>query len=111
MLTYEIKESQLDRIKPLDEDMVSEEIEGIISEFELLISKKTTLNTKKGSVHWHVKKPNEKGVLEITYWPKKARLWIDIHNNRQKDWNLAIIKPIADRFTKEFGGRVERVSE
>lgn len=95
----------------MDQDVISEEIEAIVTDFDLVISEKTTLSTKKGSVHWHIKKQDETGVLEITYWPKKARLWIDIHNNRRKTWNLGVIEPMADRFSQEFGGRVENISK
>ncbi|MFG6115894.1 hypothetical protein ACGTN9_11935 [Halobacillus sp. MO56] len=111
LITYEIIDSKLHKVKLLDQDVVSEEIEAIVSDFDLIISEKTTLSTKKGSVHWHIKKQDETGVLEITYWPKKSRLWIDIHNNRRKEWNLGVIEPMANRFSQEFGGRVENISK
>ncbi|MBM7554787.1 hypothetical protein [Thalassobacillus pellis] len=109
MLTYEIMRSDLLRIKPMDEDLVTEEIEKVISEYNLTISQKTTLSTKKGSVHWHLKKSLEKGVLEVTYWPKEARLWINIASNRRASWNLEMIEPLAKSFTKKIGGEVEQV--
>ncbi|TCP18627.1 hypothetical protein EV207_1706 [Scopulibacillus darangshiensis] len=107
MLTYGIVDSKLDKVKPLDEELVCEKIEDTVRGFGLTMAQKTTLSTKKGCSHWHFKKGKEKGVLEVTYWPKRHALWLDIHDNRRVDWNVAVIGDLAAAFAGYFGGRVE----
>ncbi|WP_181350418.1 hypothetical protein [Thalassobacillus sp. CUG 92003] len=106
MLTYEIEQSNLHQVKPLDHELICEEIEQLTTEAGLTMSQRTTLSSKKGSYHWHFKKGKEKGVLEITYWPKHHRLWLDIHDNRRAPWNIEAIKELAVVFTHHFGGTV-----
>lgn len=108
MLTYNVVSDKLNEVKPLDEEMVCSEIERITADFGLVVTERTTLSTKKGSYHWHLKKEKEKGVLEVTYWPKKGRFWIDIHDNRRAEWNMAVIEPLAETYAKYFGGKVEK---
>lgn len=106
MLTYQVVSPKLHEIKPLDEEQVCEEIDRIAVDFELDLTQRTTLSSKKGSYHWHFKKGKEKGVLEITYWPKKSELRLDLHDNRQAEWNLAVIQPLAEAYAVLFGGEV-----
>lgn len=108
MLTYEIIDSNLDKVKLLDEELVCKKIEEMAKGQGLTMTQRTTLSTKKGSYHWHFKKGKEKGVLEVTYWPKRNTLWFDIHENRKVDWNIAVIGPLAESFAEIFGGRVEK---
>ncbi|QHE51037.1 hypothetical protein [Pontibacillus sp. HMF3514] len=106
MLMYEITDSKLKNIKPLDEELVCEEIEQTFDQYGLTMTHRTTLSTKKGCYHWHFKKGKEKGVLEITYWPKKHQLLLEIHENRRAPWNEKAIESLANDFCKQFGGQV-----
>jgi hypothetical protein len=111
MIRYDVVDSNLHQVKPLDGNvLVIEGIEKIVEQYGLLIDMRTTLSSKKGSTHWHLRKGSEKGVLEITYWPKKHQLWVEIHDNRRNDWNAEIIRPFADTLANTFGGKVEAPS-
>ncbi|SDK29926.1 hypothetical protein [Sediminibacillus albus] len=109
MLTYEIIESKLQDIKRLDDELVCREIEEVIANYHLTITQKTTLRTKKGSYHWHTKKEKQAGVLEITYWPQKGRLWLEIADNRLADWNHSLIEDAANCLAERFAGKIERL--
>jgi hypothetical protein len=101
---YEIMNSRLSQVKLLDEDQIIKEIEAIINEFGLAITQKTTLSTMKGSLHYHLKLGKNAGVLELTYWSNKKRLWVEIHDNRRTEWNQAIIYPFSEALAKCFSG-------
>jgi|HigsolmetaGSP12D_1036236.scaffolds.fasta_scaffold00219_9 hypothetical protein len=68
-----------------------------IREFNLTVTQKTTLSTKKGSVHYHLKSGVLPGLLEATYWPQKRKLWVEIHRNRSAEWNRRAIASFAGR--------------
>ncbi|MEX2104576.1 MAG: hypothetical protein WD907_04505 [Bacilli bacterium] len=113
MLTYDIVNSKLNTLEPhsWENDMVVEEIvkeiEDCIQQFNLTISLKTTLSTMKGSIHWHLKQERQKGVLEVTYWPKKQQIWLEIHDNRRSEWNVDVIAPLAHAIAQAFDGNAE----
>ena len=90
MLVYEIANGNLS-----DEDEVIKQIERTVQVFGLTVANKTTLSTKKGSVHYHLKKGKQAGVLEVTYWPSMKKLWVEIHKNRKTDWNQGMIHPFS----------------
>jgi hypothetical protein len=104
IIIYEITNSILTNVKLFEEDFILNEIEGIIKEFNLTITQKTTLSTMKGTIHYHLKKGKLPGVLELTYWPQKKRLWIEIHDNRKSEWNENIISSFAERIADRLSG-------
>ncbi len=106
MITYEILENNLGSVKPMDEQFICDEIEELIERFALTITQRTTLSTKKGCYHWHTKKERQKGVLEITYWPKHGRLWLEIADNRKAEWNIELIAELAEELAERYGGQV-----
>lgn len=104
MIKYEILSSKLSEHKLLDEELVIWEIEEVISEFQLQITQKTTLSTMKGSIHYHLKQHKASGVLEVTYWPNKRRLFVEIHDNRLSEWNRNMIVPFSEALAQRFSG-------
>ena len=54
-------------------------IDQALGEARLTVTFKTTLRQFPGCIHWHVKRGNEKGTLEITVWPKQQRIWFSVH--------------------------------
>lgn len=68
----------------------NEEVEQLVStwvqERELNIQMKGSLKKFKNSVHWHFKKGKEKGILELTYWQMKEKMWFSVHINRNAEW-------------------------
>lgn len=107
MVTYEIISPEL--VNFTLESMM-EYLEELIRNCALTIHRKTTLASYKGSVHYHLVKPGEKGVLEITFWPKQPRLWLDIASNRQALWNHAMIEEISSVLAEKLDGDVRRTT-
>jgi hypothetical protein len=56
-----------------------------------------TLRTFPGSIHWHLRHPGAQGVLELTYWPDRGRLWFAVHANRRADWIAPAIERLRAR--------------
>lgn len=106
MIMYEILSSQLSEVKLLDAELVAQEIEEAIADFRLEITMKTTLSTMHGSIHYHLKQGKAAGVLEVTYWPRKNRLSVEIHDNRLAEWNRNIIIPFSEALAQRFSGVV-----
>jgi hypothetical protein len=73
--------------------MLIERIERCAAAEGLDIGQRMTLRTFPGSIHWHLRLPSVKGVLELTYWPEQRRLWFAVHSNRQSEW----IAPAIER--------------
>lgn len=107
MLMHEIINSKLSEVKLLDIDHVVQEIEEVIADFRLDVTLKTTLSTMKGSIHYHLKQGKKSGVLEVTYWPNKKRLFVEIHGNRLSEWNKNMIVPFSELLAKRFSGVVQ----
>ncbi|HEY0826473.1 MAG TPA: hypothetical protein VGE40_00110 [Bacilli bacterium] len=108
MIFYELINSRLAGLSLLEQDEVLVKIEEIIHDYNLDITQKTTLSTKKGSIHYHLKQGNYPGVLEVTYWPQKNRLWLEIHDNRRAHWNEEIILVFSEKLAAYFGGSVSK---
>lgn len=54
-----------------------------------------TLKTYPGSTHWHLRNPEERGTIELTWWPEKHRCWISIHDNRRGGWQATAIEKLT----------------
>jgi hypothetical protein len=104
LIKYDITSSRLSKEKLFDEDQIIKEIEEIIKRFGLLITQKSPLSTLKGSTHYHLKIGKQTGLLEVTYWPSKKRLWVEIHDNRRSEWNQAMIGPFSEELARCFSG-------
>lgn len=61
-------------------------VEAMATRAGLTKGLRRTLKTYPGSVHWHLTKPGERGVLEVTWWPASRRLWLKVHPMREADW-------------------------
>jgi hypothetical protein len=107
MIKYEVINSKLSEVKLLDVNFVIQTIEEIIANFHLDVTQKTTLSTMKGSYHYHLKHGKKSGVLEVTYWPQKKSLFIEIHENRISDWNKNLILPFSESLAECFSGVVQ----
>jgi len=47
-----------------------------------------------GGNHWHIRKPNCTGTLELTHWPKEQRLWLTWRTNRMGEWIAELTQEI-----------------
>jgi hypothetical protein len=68
----------------------------------LRIARKTTLATYPGSVHWHVKRGNGAGTLEITVWPGRRRVWLKVQAGRRAPWIDEMVDHTRDRLEAGF---------
>jgi hypothetical protein len=104
MIRYEITNSKFLEADSLHNDQIIQKIENIIDQFSLIITQRSTLSTKKGSIHYHLKHSTNAGILELTYWPSKKQLWVEIHDNRTAEWNKQMIKPFSEALAASFSG-------
>ena len=56
----------------------------------------------KGSRHWHVKKSGERGVVEVTWWPEKDKLWVSVRSNRQGNWTADAVAALTTFFGQKL---------
>jgi hypothetical protein len=61
-------------------------IEGAVAAEGLRVASVDTLRTYPGSTHWHIKRGDDAGTLEITLWPKGRRLWFKVQSARDAAW-------------------------
>ncbi len=73
---------------PKDTELVTLEelVEHLCSKLGLQPTVKRSLRTYPGSIHWHYKRGEEVGTLELTLLPTESRLRISIHDNRVGPW-------------------------
>jgi hypothetical protein len=68
----------------------------------LVITMKTTLKSYPGSIHWHLKKGDQRGTLEATFWKQERRLWLAVHSNRTGDWTRSEALGLKASLEREF---------
>jgi hypothetical protein len=77
-------------------------VERVIGNLGLTVTMRGTLKTYPGSIHWHLKRGQGRGTLEITWWPERRRLWMKIQAGRTAAW----INDIAPRFIQKLESRL-----
>ena len=68
----------------------------------LRVTLETTLRKFPESTHWHFKKGDETGTLEITFWPAQCRAWFSIQGGRSAPWLEDKITLLQDLFQRAF---------
>ena len=61
-------------------------IERIFAERGSTVGMKGSLAGYPGCVHWHYRKPRQKGTLEITLHEKERRIWAQVQDRRKAPW-------------------------
>lgn len=61
-------------------------IDESIADAGLRVTLRGSLRQYAGCIHWHVKRGDEPGTLEITFWPREHRAWFSIQDGRTADW-------------------------
>jgi hypothetical protein len=61
-------------------------IENICAQHELILSMKGSLAAYPGCIHWHYKRKNQKGTLELTLFAREQRLWAKVQDGRKAPW-------------------------
>ncbi len=77
---------------------VEERIKAMTNRLELR-SEQIELKQYPGSVHWHLSKRGKTGTLEVTWWPKQNRLWLQIRENREAPWQQNIVDALTEEFS------------
>lgn len=83
-------------------------IERVCAAHGLRAALKGSLATYPGSFHWHYKKPQQKGTLELTLLPSQRRIWAAIHTNRAAPWIEEVLPAVRagiERALKRVGDR------
>lgn len=47
-----------------------------------------------GGRHWHFSKPGKQGVVELTWWPDKRAMWVEVRTNRQGEWIEGFLREV-----------------
>lgn len=89
----------------VDCELLSETIEEICIASNLRVTLKASLSKCPGSTHWHFKRGNENGTLEITLWPSQHRAWFSIHDGRARAWIREKVASLQGSFQNQFASR------
>lgn len=85
-----------------DGSVLIDALERVCVAHHLTCTLKGTLARYPGSVHWHFKKGNQKGTLEITWWKSKNRLWFKVAEGRTGKWIEESMLQIKEEFRSSF---------
>jgi len=70
---------------------------------------KGSLAAYPGCVHWHYKSGDQKGTLELTFYPKERRIWAQVQDGRRAPWidlELPLVrKAIESQLRQAVSGR------
>ena len=80
--------------------LTAEQLQDMCLDLGLTQTMKGTLKTIGANTHWHYKKGNEKGVLEITLHHSTAVIVLSVHENRQANWVLPVMRELKKRIER-----------
>ena len=80
-------------------------VERCVRESGLRVTRRGTLVSYLGSIHWHLKRDAEHGTLEVTVWPGGGRAWCSVQAGRTATWVQATINSFAKQLGREFQDR------
>jgi hypothetical protein len=81
-----MKQIEIDVPSTADLTDLDEAIEDAAAAAGLHVTLRGGLTQYPGATHWHFKRGDERGTLEITWWPREMRLWLSVHDNRDAQW-------------------------
>jgi small-conductance mechanosensitive channel len=61
-------------------------IERICAQHKLILAMKGSLAACPGCIHWHYKRQNQKGTLELTLFARDRRVWEKVQDGRKAPW-------------------------
>lgn len=71
---------------PLKRNITEKKLEELLAGMGLQLTMKGQLKTLPVNIHWHYKKPKEKGTLEITLLLPTNELIVECKKSRWGDW-------------------------
>lgn len=89
----------------LDAAKLAAAVSQVATELDLTPDAPTTLKTLPGSLHWHVRKRGENGVLEVTLLPDRKSGSVSVHDNRSAPWIGTVIDAVVNRLDEELKKR------
>ena len=101
----DMKEIDIPLLGSVERLPISKIIEDVCVSCGLRVTLKTTLRKFPDSTHWHFKNGDERGTLEITFWPAQCRAWFSIQGGRGAPWFEDKIALLQDLFQHAFRGR------
>jgi len=84
-------------------------IEEVCARRGLQLAMKGSLATYPGSVHWHYKKQNQKGTLELTLHAPGHRIWAKVQAGRKAPWIDAELPRLKRAIESELKSLVRRI--
>jgi len=99
MTTWEIQVP-----RATDPTHVAEIVEATIKTSGLRVAIRRSLAGDPNSQHWHLKRGEATGTLELTWSPSQNRLWASVHANRAGSWVLPALTSLCD----DLEGRLNR---
>ncbi len=102
-------EHEIDVPKTLEDSAVAAAVQDVCNAEGLVVQMKTSLKKYPGCMHWHFKRPNARGILELTWWPGDAekrahRMWLSIHGNRKAEWISKRMPYLKAALEKQLNG-------
>ena len=82
---------------------IERSIDRAISDTGLNVTMRATLRKFPGCIHWHLKRGQESGTLEITLWPQERRAWFTIQSGRTAPWIEEQLKLLNDSILRHTG--------
>jgi hypothetical protein len=83
------------RMYKQDLKLSQEELRFDLTVLGCTITSETSLGTRPGSVHWHIKSEHEpRGTLEAT-WLESGEAWLSYHDNRYQPWMDHVLKQLS----------------
>ena len=90
-----------------DFKQVASRIDQIILNSQLQITLRGSLASYPGCTHWHTKRENQKGTLEITSFPRDRRVWLKLQSGRNAPWIEPAAAALQKAIERELRGSVD----
>ena len=97
-----MREIELEVPDGIREDALIRCVQEVCATNNLTCTLKGTLAKYHGSVHWHFKKDKQKGIVEITWWKTKQRLWFKVADNRTGEWISASLPKLKEEIEQQL---------
>lgn len=85
-------------------EQIAQSVERCALEQGLVLTLRDTLRSYPGSIHWHWKRGQERGVLEITLWPQANCLWFSVQAGRTAGWIDALLPILHTSIVNAIAG-------
>ena len=63
-------------------DNIAQATDAALFEVGLRVTMRDTFKKYPGRIYWHAKHGCETRTLEVTFWPKKRRVWFTVQSGR-----------------------------